>query len=522
VCKIPALCWGACVGTNEQLLTALNNRAVIRRSIFTCEMKRSLYHWNVPCHDGYVPFMHGECACNELAGLVNRHLKVVPVANVNSRIFKVFNRLCHVFAQQAKLRIQNPWSPEDVVNYYTGKRRTMYRNAMESLRKHPLEAEDARVRMFVKGDKLNPWAKGVKAYPRCIQYRGPRYCLALAQYVKPIDKFLFEYKGPKRTVDRSRLITKGLNRLDVGNLMWAKWSAFVECVAMSIDFSKMDAHCCIEILRKIDAIYLSIHGNDPHLRQMLSWRELNKARSRGGIIYEVLGTRMSGDLDTATGNCLISMLALFAVMEEMGIKKWDAVIDGDDVVLMLERSVADALSEALMSELYLGLGFEVTIEPKRYYRFEDIVYCQSKPVALDEDNWILVQDVDKVLSGALDSHRHYHNSSSNGVLKAIGSCYTKLYAGVPVLGSVFKPLADMSVKEAKIENTETGLWMAASSTKARSNIVSQRSRESFELAFGWPVAKQLEFERGVNLRWETPKEREFHILTRKQLYTFDC
>jgi len=500
----------------------INGRARIGRAIFECNAKRWLYHWNTGYADGYVPFMHAECACNELAGLVYRHLRPVPLPDTDSEIFKVFTRYCKIFAKQASLRVDGPWTYQDVINHYSGKRRQAYESAFKSLIKDPIQPDDARVRMFIKGDKLDASVKGQRAYPRCIQYRGTRYCLELARYVKPLDYFLFNYRGPRRGVPASRMITKGLGRDKVGDLTFSKWSNFKKPIGVSIDFSKMDAHEATEVLDKIDGIYLGVHGNEAFLRTLLSWRKVNKCRSSNGLKYEVQGTRMSGDLDTSTGNCLIAMLALIAVLKVMGIRKWDAIIDGDDVVLIFEESDERFFDHTTMSSLYLGLGFEVEIT-NRYERMEDIIFCQSKFVEYATDKWMLVQDYRKVLSGGLDSHRHYHSAGSEGVLKSIGECYHHLYKGIPVLGLFFKPLTLLNVKGAKIENTEVGLVMARNAVAHKDENVTYGARLSFQRAFGLSVAEQLQLEsRPCGVRWHKPDMVEAHIVKGKHIHSFRC
>jgi len=104
-----------------------------------------------------------------------------------------------------------PTPREKFPEYYRGRRRTIYENAVDSLSRRDVDAADAKVKCFVKAEKINFSAKKDPA-PRVISPRDPRYNVAVGCYLKHIEHML--YRAIAKAFGGTT-VSKGLNVEDV-------------------------------------------------------------------------------------------------------------------------------------------------------------------------------------------------------------------------------------------------------------------------------------------------------------------
>nr|QJI53482.1 MAG: hypothetical protein 2 [Riboviria sp.] len=277
-----------------------------------------------PQRFGYQVAIHNSCTCNELVSLHNRHL-----------IDRTLREYCKDYMLGKFKEVSGGWaipsermSYDEVIRCYRGAKKRMYTFAKLELVKYGLRSSDANVRMFVKFDKYDAEEIATKA-PRAIQYRHARYNLVLASYLKSFEaKF---YQLPSK--NGLRVITKGLNPVEVAGLLLEKSRLFDEPVYLSCDHSKFDSSVNVDHLKFEHGIYNKVF-KDTQLKFLLKKQLYNKGFSRNGIRYSVLGTRMSGDYNTGLGNCLLNR----AVLESMLIGlKHEIMLDGDDSIVIVER-----------------------------------------------------------------------------------------------------------------------------------------------------------------------------------------
>jgi len=154
-----------------------------------------------------------------------------------------------------------PETHDQVVEKYTGRKRTIYQNARDSLLINPVNYVDAILKAFVKAEKVPP-----NKAPRCIQPRSPRHCLEVGRYIKHIEHAIYEEiadifgDGPT--------VMKGFNVQRVGRICAGKWNSFRTPVAVGLDATKFDMHVSAAVLAWEHEIYLKIHNHSPHLRKL--------------------------------------------------------------------------------------------------------------------------------------------------------------------------------------------------------------------------------------------------------------
>lgn len=229
---------------------------------------------------------------------------------------------------------QSPASYLEFLECYKGDRRyQVYGRAIESLKTTSVEKRDALLTTFVKCEKINFTAKEDPA-PRVIQPRTPRYNVEVGRYLKKLEKKIVRavaewYGGPT--------VIKGYNAHEAAEHLRSMWEEFEDPVAVGLDASRFDQHTGVDALRWEHSVYQACYkGRDAkHLAFLLKWQVENAGCARacdGRVKYSVSGCRMSGDMNTSLGNCLIMCALVSKLARTLGIRLRLAN-NGDDCCL---------------------------------------------------------------------------------------------------------------------------------------------------------------------------------------------
>lgn len=230
--------------------------------------------------------VHNNNLANLRRGLVERVFNVekngqlepvaVPVEGIYHQILgKLTRRLLTYVPFSA------PCPLEDFPELYQGRKRTIYRNAVDSLLVKPLTRKDGYLSTFLKAEKIN-FSKKPDPAPRVIQPRLPRYNAVVGRYLKPLEHKL--YKALAK-MHGSTVVAKGLTIDQTGSLIANKWSNFHNPVAVGIDASRFDQHVSAQALAWEHSIYNKIFESD-ELAAALKWQITNVgfARCKDGCI----------------------------------------------------------------------------------------------------------------------------------------------------------------------------------------------------------------------------------------------
>lgn len=350
----PPVTFGVCLlGTKLEPLRRGVQMRVRRRE---CN-PTSLYIVN-PQNFGYQVQVHNSCTCNELISLRNRHLvdRTLPEYSREYMLDK-FRAVSSNWAVPTQ-RI----SYGEVVNSYSGAKKRMYNLARMEVSKFGLRKTDHHIKMFIKHDKYDD-VIGDKM-PRAIQFRQARYNLVLATYLKPFEHNF--YNLPRKS--GLRVITKGLNPVEVATLFKQKSDLFRQPIYLSCDHSKFDSTINVDHLKFEHNIYNRVFKSTS-LKFMLKRQCHNKGFSRNGITYRVKGTRMSGDYNTGLGNSLINRAVLESML--LGIKS-EVMLDGDDSIVIIEKN--DLSKVNLTHFANCGFKTEVVITDN----IQEVEYCKRR------------------------------------------------------------------------------------------------------------------------------------------------
>jgi len=468
------------------------------------ETKRQLTRIVPPISELYHPIVHANCVCNEVVAVTNRVLGEVPKPSAEGlRSLRTAARII-----LRKLHPVSPWTAEQVLTHFKGRRRARYQNAWDSLRDEPLTIRDGLIKAFIKPEKMNVGAK-INPDPRVIQARNARYNILLAQYLKPMEEQLYNIKGGW---SRTRLIAKGLNQADRARLFLRKWAGFSQPVCYSLDASRWDKHCDVELIRLEHSVYERLCP-DHYLTQLLRMQIHNRCVTSGGVRYKTLGKRMSGDMNTALGNCLLMIICLESACHTLGLRKYDILDDGDDCLVIVERGEEAKLAGIIHQ--FLAYGHELKLE-NRATDLHAVQFCQSKIVLRQGLAPTFVRDWVKVLSGACVGTRYWHEPTlRRPMLRAVGDCEMALNQGVPIIQAFASRLRALgsSTKRLKLEAEEGIVQRAAKelhvgveralavAADLKEAPIGYEARETFWRAFGVDPLRQLEIEKAIG-EWQ--------------------
>lgn len=426
--------------------------------------------------------VHCSCLKNLARGVVERVFYVQRdggLARPPQPKKGVFNRLHAVKASLCRVLRRTPVvDREDFPSLYTGRKQNRYQIAVESLKLRAVSLKDSFVNTFVKAEKVNLSKKGDPA-PRVIQPRTPRYNVEVGRYLK---LFEVELCQAFRRAFGYKVILKGLNADQVASSLRESWDQYRNPVAFGLDASRFDQHVSCDALRYEHGVYNQVFQSK-ELASLLRMQLRNRGFARcddGAFQYAVEGCRMSGDINTGMGNCLIMSSIVLAYFAEVGV---DARLanNGDDCVVICEE--ADLRKFAGIDQWFLDFGFTLTREPPTTV-FERIEFCQFQPV-LCSTGWRMVRNPWTAMSKDATSLLSWETAEDVAAwAHAISSCGLSLTTGVPVWQAWYSQLAGLGVqRDTAVEAVyDSGLGYAARGVAA--GVIEAETRVSFYRAFG--------------------------------------
>nr|CAR85737.2 RNA-dependent RNA polymerase [Tobacco bushy top virus] len=386
-------------------------------------------------------------------------------------------------------RVQ-PWTLEEVVNSYSGSQKVRYGQAVESLAVTPLSRNDARVKTFVKAEKINFTAKPDPA-PRVIQPRDPRFNACFAKYTKPLEPLLYKQLGK---LYQFPCIAKGFNAVETGEIIAKKWKCFGDPVCVGLDASRFDQHVSCDALRFTHSIYKRfVKGRE--VNKLLSWMYRNHALGSakdGFVKYEVEGCRMSGDMDTALGNCVLMVMMTRQLCKNLSIPH-ELMNNGDDCIVIFDRRHLTTFRNAV-EPFFQELGFTMKVE-EPVYHLERVDFCQTRPV-YDGKKWRMVRHISSI---AKDCCSVIDWEQLPAWWNAIGECGIAVAGGIPIHNSFLRWL--LRSGESNPDLLKHGAWKNEGLAWYRMGMdlsherhVSDEARASFHTAFGIEPSMQVALE----------------------------
>lgn len=383
-------------------------------------------------------------------------------------------------------RVAPKVSPEQFVEMYDGRKRTIYEAALPEFYAVGVLTKHAMSIVFVKCEKVKPGSA-----PRCIQPRSSVYNIGLGMYLKPNEHLL--YKAVKRVFGEGQpIVMKGMNVRQVAVSLKEKWDHFGHPVAVGLDAVKFDMHVSESMLKWEHSIY-TLLMKDLELKRLLRMQLKNKGVGfcdNGKIRYSVDGRRFSGDMNTGLGNCLIMCALVWSYCKERQVEIRFAN-NGDDCVVIMETHDLQRFNQGL-DQWFLNMGFRMTVE-KPVYTFEEIEFCQMHPV-YTVNGWVMVRNLstarekDSMSLLPLDSKKAFQKW-----IYAVGECGLALTSGVPVFQSMYLAYtrAGIPSRMGAHPAMQTGARILARGLQKKTSVIIPEARVSFFSAWGVTPDEQL-------------------------------
>lgn len=443
--------------------------ANIRLAPQPCVYKTSLYIVN-PSQLAYGINTHASCYCNEVVSLYNRHLVDRTTIGMDNALWRKISKLT---LRKYYPKFIQPLTYQQVIARYTGAKKKAYFKAKQILTTEGLQKKHSVIKMFVKPDR-HPLSEVDEKDPRAIQYRHPCFTLGFMTYIAAFEEVIYP-SVDYGCISGSRVIAKGLNPEQRAALLLDKISHFNTPVYVLLDHSRFDSCITVEHLKSTHRKYQRAFGRG--IRKYTRCQLNNTGYSKHDIKYRIKGTRMSGDADTGCGNSIVNADTLWGVCYINGITKFDFILDGDDSVLILERSDAKKLN----TDQFKLFGFNTKMQVVD--NIFDIEFCQSKIIFTNPPKFVRYPW--RTLSHSYACRNRYPAKMYRHWMAAVGECELAMNSGVPILQEYGLQLSRLSPR--KFYDAETK-WRMQLPT--RYQPVTNEARISFYLAFGVDVGLQ--------------------------------
>lgn len=470
--------------------------------------------------------VHNSSLINLARGVLTRVLLVKgkptpqPLAGVYSSRLQVFRK-----ALLKRFSSTTPVTRQEFVEFYKGRRKTLYQRAADSLLTTSINRRDATIKAFVKAEFINTDDKP-DPDPRVISPRDPRYNVEVGRYLRPIEHRIYSAIAD---IFGEPTVLKGYNAHQIGKIFEDKWNKYRRPVAIGLDASRFDQHVSVDALRWEHSIYNGIYKSR-ELSRLLSWQLYNNVVGHcrdGKLKYTTRGCRMSGDMNTAMGNCLIMCALVHRYLEEKNIPG-SLSNNGDDCTVIIEsRNLAKF--QTGLEEWFLEMGFNMKVE-KPVYDIEGIEFCQTHPVYTD-GGYLMVRNFPKSLSKDCLSLKNLdHNNTCKSWLDAVGQGGLSLTGGIPICqdfySSYIRIASEMVLTKKAYQSSKRrhrapdmeitgGIAWLSKNMNRHYHVPSDRTRHSFYLAFGVTPDMQIEMENVFkNVEWKhqvVKLERQEHL-----------
>lgn len=379
-----------------------------------------------------------------------------------------------------------PLNYQQFVDTFRGRKRVVYENARLSLLRHSLTRRDAQLKVFVKYEKVD-FTRKIDPVPRVVSPRDPRYNVELGRFLRPIEEKIFRSLG---RLFGMKTVMKGLDALQTGRCMYEKWHRFRNPVAVGLDASRFDQHVSLQALAWEHSVYLECFPvrYRRHLKRVLDMQLVNVCKgycADGDLRYTVNGCRMSGDMNTSLGACLIVCCMLHAYANHVGVVV-QVANNGDDVVVFMESADLLRFQNGLYA-WFLAMGFDMKVEPP-CYTLEEIEFCQSKPVWVGpaHSDYIMVRHpVYAIAKDTLCLNNYNTPKMISGWMHAVGEGGMSLAGGIPIFQEFYAMYLRYGRPWSGCGSVQSwGVRAAIGDLHRKFTPVHPRTRASFYWAYG--------------------------------------
>lgn len=379
--------------------------------------------FNVPT---YVPANNYE---NELTSIFNRSMPPDQKVVISPSIRTAARRIAALIGP-----VNAPLDFDQWVSRFTPQRQAQIRAA----RLQPLNAS---VEYFQKIEQLDEAKE-----PRAIQARVDEFKATLGPWIAALEhqareQLPFFVKGLAPSEQAKRIA-------ELGNLSEN---------ALEIDFSRFDRSLSAPLLLETEHLIYE-QCLPASVAAMMRKQLSNHVRTRNNASYMVEGTRMSGDVNTSIGNCLVNACLMLAT----GIPISHFIVEGDDMLAALDNKTRDNMDIGILASA--GLTPKIKILP-----FGEAEFCSRKVIRTTLGPKRCRDPRREIRRTGFSIHSETESEKlTRGVLE---------WEGIPMFGPLYQTLSGLPITR-----------------------VSNQAREDFERCWDVSRDEQIKFETDAEFR----------------------
>lgn len=404
-----------------------------------------------------VPCVPQRCWENEFTSIVERAVPPVMTTHISQEITKAAVVLAHRIGP-----VETPLLFEDWVTRFNTVRRT---ELQRKLQECPCSAA---VKMFMKVEKLDK-----ESDPRAIQARSDTFKVHAGPWVAAMEK---------RATDVLPIFIKGLSPAERALKVQSLKERALN--TLEVDFHRFDRHCSRALLEATEHLIYH-HVFPPHIAELLKLTLDNKVETFFGARYDVDATRMSGDVTTSIGNCLVVACLMMAA----GLPLDSFIVEGDDMI----AAVTDDELVDFNAKVIRATG----MKPEVISSHSSGTFCSRYDVINSKNDPVRVRHP---LRDVTRFGTSIHDAKPIDLVRA----HAEEWNGVPMLGPIYvKRLQELSGPE-----NDDPKWITE---------ISPLARASFHLTFDIGPDDQIAFETDPSSR-----QRIFDSLRDAKNWAADC
>nr|BDU47024.1 RNA-dependent RNA polymerase [Spodoptera litura male-killing virus] len=226
--------------------------------------------------------------------------------------------------------------------------------------------------------------------PRLIQARHASFNIEYGKFIKPLEQFLTKYHHRRHNFGKGSYdeIARRVAKLS------RKFTYYTEA-----DHSTFDAHVTVEMLRLSHTFYMSCYKHNKDLIQLARQTIYNRCKTRDNDRYCVRGTRMSGDVDTSLGNCLINYALLKNLLVVLRING-DVIVNGDDSIIFSDQPLPIEMCRLFLRKYNMETVFKPSVT-----NIHQVEFCKLKYIINADGNSTMMMDPNRLIKIFGMTHR---------------------------------------------------------------------------------------------------------------------
>jgi len=312
-----------------------------------------------------------------------------------------------------------PWTVDEYVESFDGSKRKLYENARDELYQRGWRSG---IKSFVKIEPM-----GVSSYkaPRLIQARATTYNIMVGRFLKPLEHWV--YSTFLRDLSYQCLFAKCMDPYVLAANIQRRFSLVHDPVVLCLDHSAFDSHVHVSWLRQEHRFYLEALGFDSssELGRLLKRQISNTCRSISGFRYRSRGGRMSGDVNTGFGNCIINYLILRDMFPTAQL-----IINGDDSLVILPKKDFQLTTTTVDGKTFIPAFAKYNMKTELGLVTDDIReadFCQAKLGTDSGGRLVMIPNLSRLLGKFGMTYKVRNLRDPNSYVRDVAWAYTQLY-----------------------------------------------------------------------------------------------